>query len=272
MNRGYIKIWRKIEDSGLLQLPNTMTLFMYLLLRATYQDRKIGTPLGVVELKRGQFISGRHKLAQALDQSEQQIRTGLERLEMLGIISIIATSKYSIYIIENYNNYQDEQIQSTSQQPANNQQITSKQPTDNQQITTKQEGKKEKKEKKVRNILEENEIFPEILDRQIVRDWMEIRKSKVAPNTKTALVGIEREAKKANLQIEDAIRVCCERGWAGFKAEWYLIDKASKSKNDAWWNSEASILSKGSELNLYPKPGESMQNFKGRINQKMENN
>lgn len=132
MNRGYVKVWRKIEDSGLIQLPNTLALFMHILLNATHRDRKIGTPTGVVELKRGQFISGRKELAARLKQTEQQIRTSLDRLVNLEIISIIPTNKYSVYVIENYNKYQDEQ-------PTDNQQITINQPTDNQQITTKQE-------------------------------------------------------------------------------------------------------------------------------------
>lgn len=29
-----------------------------------------------------------------------------------------------------------------------------------------------------------------------------------------------REAEKAGLTLEGALRICCERGWRGFKAEW----------------------------------------------------
>ncbi len=136
MNRGYVKVWRKIEDSGLIQLPNTLALFMHLLLNATHKDRKVGTPIGVYELKRGQFMSGRIELASRLKQSEQQIRTSLKRLEDLEIITSKATSRFSVYTIENYNKYQDEQPTNNQQ---DNQQTTNKQPTDNQQITTKQE-------------------------------------------------------------------------------------------------------------------------------------
>lgn len=131
MNRGYIKIWRKLEDSGLLQLPYTLALFMHILMKATHKERKVGTPTGVIDLQRGQYISGRHRLAEILKQSEQQIRTSLNRLEQLEIITTTATNRYSIYTIVNYNNYQDDNQQ-------DNQQITNKQPTDNQQTTTKQ--------------------------------------------------------------------------------------------------------------------------------------
>jgi len=57
MQRGYIKVWRKIEDSGLLHMPNTLALFMFILMKAMHKDCKVGTSTGVVELKRGQYIS-----------------------------------------------------------------------------------------------------------------------------------------------------------------------------------------------------------------------
>jgi biotin operon repressor len=136
MNRGYVKVWRKIEDSGLIQLPNTLALFMHLLLNATHKARKVGTPSGVIELKRGQFISGRIALASRLEQTERQVRTSITRLEELGIISIQTTNKFSIYTIENYNKYQDSDEANVQQ---NDQQATNNRPADDQQTTTKQE-------------------------------------------------------------------------------------------------------------------------------------
>jgi|GEM_PF-2686049 hypothetical protein len=138
MHRGYVKVWRKIEDSGLMQLPNTLALFMFILLSATHKDRKLGSPNGVIDLKPGQWVSGRKELASKLKQTEQQIRTGLERLEKLGILTIQSTNRFSIYTIENYSIYQSKD-ESNNQQ--SNHQATNKQPTDNQQATTKQEFK-----------------------------------------------------------------------------------------------------------------------------------
>lgn len=40
------------------------------------------------------------------------------------------------------------------------------------------------------------------------------------PLTATAFEGIKREALKAGLTLEQAIRTSCERGWRSFKAEW----------------------------------------------------
>lgn len=59
-------------------------------------------------------------------------------------------------------------------------------------------------------------------------------------------MGIQREAEKAGITLEEALSTCCERGWQGFKAEWYRREKleqknASKAEyqlpsNDDWDN------------------------------------
>ena len=52
------------------------------------------------------------------------------------------------------------------------------------------------------------------------QDFMAVRQTKKAKMTETALKGLVREANKAGIPLEDAIRICCERGWVGFKADW----------------------------------------------------
>ncbi|MCA3171341.1 MAG: hypothetical protein ING20_11415 [Burkholderiales bacterium] len=58
------------------------------------------------------------------------------------------------------------------------------------------------------------------MDSQVWSDWVAHRKAKKAPVTQTALDGIAREATKANITLQTALQTMCERGWAGFKAEW----------------------------------------------------
>ena len=55
---------------------------------------------------------------------------------------------------------------------------------------------------------------------QVFEDWAQLRKAKKSPITKTALVGVRRQAEKAGLSMQQALEMCCERGWSGFKAEW----------------------------------------------------
>ena len=62
-------------------------------------------------------------------------------------------------------------------------------------------------------------LFPDV-DQQIVDDFKALRTKHKAPITRTAIQGIVREAEKAGLTLEGALRICCERGWRGLKAEW----------------------------------------------------
>lgn len=51
-------------------------------------------------------------------------------------------------------------------------------------------------------------------------DFVVLRRQKKAAITDTVMKGIAREAAKAGVTLEDALRVCCERNWASFKADW----------------------------------------------------
>lgn len=55
---------------------------------------------------------------------------------------------------------------------------------------------------------------------EVWADFIILRNKLRAPVTNTVLTGIAREAAKAGIQLGDALRICCERGWRGFKAEW----------------------------------------------------
>jgi uncharacterized protein YdaU (DUF1376 family) len=94
-----------------------------------------------------------------------------------------------------------------------NKRSTSVQPTKNQEPRTK------------------NQInTPEGVSESLFKDFLEVRKTKKAKWTETALKGLQREASKANMTLEQVMQMCCERGWAGFKAEWAETAKASLTK------------------------------------------
>jgi TolA-binding protein len=220
MNRGYVKVWRKIEDSGLIQLPNTLALFMHLLLNATHKDKKMGTPTGVIELKRGQYVSGRIALASKLKQTQQQIRTSLKRLEELEIITIESTNKFSVYTIENYSKYQDD-TREDNQQP--NQQATNNQPADNQQTTTKQEFNN-------LNIKEINTPLALLVSmgvsESMAKDWLAVRKLKKLAPTKAAFNKIKNHAEANGYTFMQAVTIACENSWGGFNVDWLAKEKS----------------------------------------------
>ena len=70
---------------------------------------------------------------------------------------------------------------------------------------------------------------PDGVSESVWQDFVILRKSKKAAITQTAINGLEREAKKAHLSLEAALRMCCERGWIGFKADWVQGHNGIKS-------------------------------------------
>jgi len=57
---------------------------------------------------------------------------------------------------------------------------------------------------------------------QLAIDFINHRKSKKAPITKTVLDGISRESEKIGMNVADAVRMMIERNWQGFKADWVI--------------------------------------------------
>lgn len=85
-----------------------------------------------------------------------------------------------------------------------------------QKLATKQE---------VQPVRETINTVPDFVNAEVWRDFIKLRNAKKSPITQTALRGIEREAKKAGIDLQQALEECCERGWASFKAEWMNKDQ-----------------------------------------------
>lgn len=129
MNRGYVRVWRKMEDSGILDNAEMCRMFLYLLLKAASRPRRqmIGTSL--VPLAAGQLVTGRKRLAEDLGISEAKARATLRALCKTGVIDQRATNKYSIITLANWGKYQHT--------PApDNRQSTGNPPTENRQPAT----------------------------------------------------------------------------------------------------------------------------------------
>ncbi|OLL27450.1 hypothetical protein BTH42_31890 [Burkholderia sp. SRS-W-2-2016] len=60
------------------------------------------------------------------------------------------------------------------------------------------------------------------VETQIASDWLTLRSGKRLKPTETAFAGVLLEAQKAGLSMNDALRLCCTRGWGGFEAHWLL--------------------------------------------------
>lgn len=97
-----------------------------------------------------------------------------------------------------------------------NKRSTSVQPTKNHKPRTKNH--------------EPNINTPDGVSNSVWNDFKKLREKHKAPITETALKGLQREAIKANMTLEQVMQMCCERGWRGFKSEWAESAKQTINK------------------------------------------
>lgn len=102
--------------------------------------------------------------------------------------------------------------------------------TNNQEPVEEKE--KEKKEKeRARPLASLSCQKPDNVSDEVWEGFSALRKAKKAPITAAALAGIEREAIKARMSMQDVLQTCCARGWAGFKADWVTQNTTQTQHN-----------------------------------------
>lgn len=131
MHRGYIKLYRKLEDWEWYDDLQLVGFFVHLILSANYKDSRYHGQI----IPRGSLVFGRKEASKRFGVGEQVIRTMLTRLKLTNEITIKTTSKFSIICIGNFEKYQDKPTSKTTSN------LTASQPATNQQLTTSKECK-----------------------------------------------------------------------------------------------------------------------------------
>jgi len=144
MDKGFIKLYRKLKDWEWYKEETTFRLFIHLLISVNWEDKKWQG----IEIKRGQILTTQRHLARDLFDDEdkrQPIRTALSNLQLTQEITIEKTPKGSIITVNNYDEYQvstqDLTTVATNKQPK-------VQPKSNPRATHTKEYKKNYKKKR----------------------------------------------------------------------------------------------------------------------------
>lgn len=129
---GYIKLHRQLLDSLQFQNPNTLKIWIWMLLKATHKEQrvclKVGKGYTTVELKRGEFIFGRNAANKELNLEPSLIYRVVKVLHNDGTIVVKPNNQYSIITICNYDTYNE--LENNNEQPVNNRRTAGEQPTD----------------------------------------------------------------------------------------------------------------------------------------------
>lgn len=140
---GWVRFYRKSFDSTVWLKPVTWYVWSWCLLKANHQKTKFPFNGEDIELREGQFISGRSSALRELPGlTPQQWRTAIFYLKSTSRITTQSNNRFSVFTIINWELYQtDNQLV--------NQPVTNKQPASNQPVTIYKNDKKEKNEKKI---------------------------------------------------------------------------------------------------------------------------
>ena len=129
MSKGYVRLWRKSIDGGLIKNHKTWVFWTWCLMKANSKiDYKITIGYQEIILQPGDFIFGRKMAAKETGLSEQNIRTCLVFLKKVNNLTIKPTNKFSIISIVNWATYQFIELVPNQQ---SNQQVTNTQPASN---------------------------------------------------------------------------------------------------------------------------------------------
>lgn len=139
--KGFALFHRKIMDCGFYKDSQAVHLWFHLVMKATHKPIVSNTEFGDYQLERGQFISGRHKLASETGISPDRIQYLLRKFVSMDMISTVSNRKFTVVSILKYDEYQADYLptdyqQITNANPRDTKAAVMGVPTDSQQITT----------------------------------------------------------------------------------------------------------------------------------------
>lgn len=139
MADGFIKLHRSMLEWEWYRNINTKSLFIHMLFKANYKEGKFeGKTIPI-----GSFVSSTKKLSDETGLTNDEVRTALKHLISTKEITKQSYSKYTVFTIKNYIEYQIVPEQNPKQFPSNSQSIPNLFPT----IEEEKEGKNEKNNK-----------------------------------------------------------------------------------------------------------------------------
>ena len=130
MAEGWIKLNRKFLEWEWFEDPAMVKLFLFLLLKANYKDKRWKG----IEVKRGQLVTTLRDMVKQAGISMQKLRTCLAKLQETQEINTQTTHQFTIITVCKYDSYQ-------SQEDDGNTQSTHEQHTSNTRVTQTKERK-----------------------------------------------------------------------------------------------------------------------------------
>lgn len=119
MNNGWILLHRQLQNKGYYKDSEYVHLWLHLLFEAKWEDTEFLYQGQIIEVKKGQLITGRKKLSEQTGINESKITRILSTFVKCGQIEQQTTNKFRLITVKNYDKFQ------TYPQQMNNKRTTS---------------------------------------------------------------------------------------------------------------------------------------------------
>jgi len=94
-----------------------------------------------------------------------------------------------------------------------------------------------------------NSLIDYGFNKNLVNDWIQVRKSKKLTNTKTAFDKFIIEVEKCKLDKNEILKTCVEKSWGGFNSNWIEEEKpVYESSDDALYRNVMASIAKTEAL------------------------
>lgn len=103
LENGFITLERKICAWRWFREPNTLVVFLYLILQANYEPHDFEN----ITIQRGQIATSYPSIAKNTGLSIKSVRTAVKHLIETGEVAVSKYPRYSVYTVVCYDKYQD---------------------------------------------------------------------------------------------------------------------------------------------------------------------
>lgn len=103
LENGFITLERKICAWRWFREPNTLVVFLYLILQANYEPHDFEN----ITIQRGQIATSYPSIAKNTGLSVKSVRTAIKHLIETGEVAVSKYPRYSVYTVVCYDKYQD---------------------------------------------------------------------------------------------------------------------------------------------------------------------
>jgi len=256
---GWVKLYRSLLDWEWYDDINTKVLFIHLLLKANHKERAYkGMLIKRGELVTGRIVLSaelgltEQQIRTSLNKLKSTNEITIKTTNKNSVVSIVNYDLYQDIENDQPTEQPTGNQRITNKQPTDNQQVTTnknvknnknvkkgrkeeslfsfgadaqknemEKPTSEPKQTDKEEKEKSSAEKEKFGKPEFRQALINVgVDSQHADDWIKVRTAKRAPFTLTVLESIFNECAKNNFEIKDAVRICAEQSWQGFKFSW----------------------------------------------------